>query len=75
MELSVHVPFDPQSRLVSVIGQHGQCFSELCGLCGVSGSPSTVVRMLQYYSSWAQLRDTLISGWNPLGEIIGVELR
>lgn len=56
---------------MSVIGQHGQCFSELCGLCGVSGSPSTVVRMLQYYSSWAQLRDTLISGWNPLGEITG----
>uniref|UniRef100_A0A674MJC8 Aldehyde dehydrogenase 16 family, member A1 n=1 Tax=Takifugu rubripes TaxID=31033 RepID=A0A674MJC8_TAKRU len=59
-------------RLVSVIGQHGQCFSELCGLCGVSGSPSTIVRMLQYYSSWAQLRDTLISSWNPLGVVVVV---
>nr|XP_046270503.1 aldehyde dehydrogenase family 16 member A1 [Scatophagus argus] len=56
-------------RLVSVLGQHGQCVSELCELCGVSCSPSTLVRLLQYYSSWAQLRDTLISNRTPLGVV------
>lgn len=57
-------------RLVSVIGQHSQCLSELCELCGASCSPSTLVRLLQYYGSWAQLRDTLITNWAPLGEVI-----
>ncbi|KAI3359371.1 hypothetical protein L3Q82_002874 [Scortum barcoo] len=56
-------------RLVSVLGQHAQCVSELCGLCGASCSPSTLVRLLQYYSSWAQLRDTLITNWTPLGVV------
>lgn len=56
-------------RLVSVLGQHGQCVSELCELCGASCSPSTLVRLLQYYSSWAQLRDTLITNWTPLGVV------
>uniref|UniRef100_A0A8C5HL57 Aldehyde dehydrogenase domain-containing protein n=1 Tax=Gouania willdenowi TaxID=441366 RepID=A0A8C5HL57_GOUWI len=56
-------------RLASVLGQHGQCVSELCGLCGVSTSPSVLVRMLQFYSSWAQLRDTLIPGWAPIGVV------
>ncbi|KAM9346112.1 aldehyde dehydrogenase family 16 member A1 [Symphorus nematophorus] len=56
-------------RLVSVLGQHGQCVSELSELCGASCSPSTLVRLLQYYSSWAQLRDTLITNWTPLGVV------
>ncbi|XP_044036203.1 aldehyde dehydrogenase family 16 member A1 [Siniperca chuatsi] len=56
-------------RLVSVLGQHSQCVSELCELCGASCSPSTLVRQLQYYSSWAQLRDTLITNWTPLGVV------
>ncbi|XP_051242816.1 aldehyde dehydrogenase family 16 member A1 [Dicentrarchus labrax] len=55
--------------LVSVLGQHGQCVSELCELCGASCSPSTLVRLLQYYGSWAQLRDTLITNWTPLGVV------
>ncbi|XP_069381084.1 aldehyde dehydrogenase family 16 member A1 [Paralichthys olivaceus] len=56
-------------RLVSVLGQHTQCVSELCELCEASCSTSTLVRLLQYYSSWAQLRDTLISSWTPLGVV------
>uniref|UniRef100_UPI0037E98642 aldehyde dehydrogenase family 16 member A1 n=1 Tax=Semicossyphus pulcher TaxID=241346 RepID=UPI0037E98642 len=54
-------------KLVSILGQHGQCVSELCEACGASCSLSTLVRLLQYYSSWAQLRDTLMSNWTPLG--------
>ncbi|XP_041633800.1 aldehyde dehydrogenase family 16 member A1 [Cheilinus undulatus] len=56
-------------KLVSLLGQHGQCVSELCEACGASCSPSTLIRLLQYYSSWAQLRDTLISNWTPLGVV------
>lgn len=56
-------------RLVSVLGQHTRCVSELCELCEASGSPSALVRLLQYYSSWAQLRDTLLAGWTPLGVV------
>ncbi|XP_078125582.1 aldehyde dehydrogenase family 16 member A1 [Sander vitreus] len=56
-------------RLVGVLGQHGQCVSELCELCEASCSPSALVRLLQYYSSWAQLRDTLIPNWTPLGVV------
>lgn len=56
-------------RLVGVIGQHGQCWSELCELCGASCSTSTLVRLLQYYSSWAQLRDVLVANWTPQGVV------
>ncbi|XP_071330806.1 aldehyde dehydrogenase family 16 member A1 [Trachinotus anak] len=56
-------------RLVSVLGQHSKCVSELCELCETSCSPSTLVRLLQYYSSWAQLRDSLITNWTPLGVV------
>ncbi|XP_022603754.1 aldehyde dehydrogenase family 16 member A1 [Seriola dumerili] len=56
-------------RLVSVLGQHSKCVSELCELCEASCSPSSLVRLLQYYSSWAQLRDTLITSWTPLGVV------
>lgn len=59
------------SRLAGVVGQHGQCLSELCGLLGAPCSPSSVVRLLQYYSGWAQLRDAIIDGWTPLGEEAG----
>lgn len=56
-------------RLVGVLGQNAGCLSELCDLCEAPCSPSSVVRLLQYYSSWAQLRDTLLSGWTPLGVV------
>ncbi|XP_068593136.1 aldehyde dehydrogenase family 16 member A1 [Cebidichthys violaceus] len=56
-------------RSASVLGQHGPCVSELCELCEASCSPSSLVRLLQYYSSWAQLRDALIADWTPLGVV------
>ncbi|XP_051796923.1 aldehyde dehydrogenase family 16 member A1 [Acanthochromis polyacanthus] len=56
-------------RMVSVLGQHGQCVSELCEMCEASCSSSSLVRLLQFYSSWAQLRDTLITSWTPLGVV------
>ncbi|XP_077475750.1 aldehyde dehydrogenase family 16 member A1 [Stigmatopora argus] len=59
-------------RLASVLGQHGQCLSELCDLCQVPCSSSTLLRMLQYYTGWAQLRDTLIGNWSPLGVVLVV---
>ncbi|XP_076609675.1 aldehyde dehydrogenase family 16 member A1 [Chaetodon auriga] len=68
-DLTCHQRAKALLRLVSVLGQHGQCVSELCELCGASCSPSTLVRLLQYYSSWAQLRDTLITNWTPLGVV------
>uniref|UniRef100_H3D0P4 Aldehyde dehydrogenase 16 family, member A1 n=1 Tax=Tetraodon nigroviridis TaxID=99883 RepID=H3D0P4_TETNG len=68
-ELTCRQRADVLLRLVGIVGQHGQCVSELCGLCGASCSPSTVVRLLQYYGSWAQLRDAFIGGWKPLGVV------
>ncbi|KAF3699641.1 Aldehyde dehydrogenase family 16 member A1 [Channa argus] len=59
-------------KLVSILGLHGKCVSELCELCEASCSPSTLVRLLQYYSSWAQLRDTLMTNWKPLGVVVVV---
>lgn len=56
------------NRLVGIFGLHSQCVSELCALCEASCSPAALVRLLQYYSGWAQLRDTLIPGWTPVGE-------
>ncbi|XP_041824718.1 aldehyde dehydrogenase family 16 member A1 [Melanotaenia boesemani] len=56
-------------RLASALGLHGQCVSELCELCEAPCSPSSLVRLLQFYSSWAQLRDTLICDWTPLGVV------
>ncbi|KAG7278736.1 hypothetical protein CRUP_008348 [Coryphaenoides rupestris] len=32
-------------------------------------TPATLVRLAQYYSSWAQLRDTLLPHWSPLGVV------
>ncbi|XP_037545333.1 aldehyde dehydrogenase family 16 member A1 [Nematolebias whitei] len=59
-------------RLVSVLGLHGQCVSELCELCEASCSLSSLIRLLQFYSSWAQLRDHLISNWSPVGVVVVV---
>uniref|UniRef100_A0A667Y0U7 Aldehyde dehydrogenase 16 family, member A1 n=1 Tax=Myripristis murdjan TaxID=586833 RepID=A0A667Y0U7_9TELE len=56
-------------KMGSVLGQHGQCVSEVCELSKTSCSPSTLLRLLQYYSSWAQLRDSLITDWSPLGVV------
>uniref|UniRef100_UPI003AB030D8 aldehyde dehydrogenase family 16 member A1 n=1 Tax=Centroberyx gerrardi TaxID=166262 RepID=UPI003AB030D8 len=56
-------------RWVSVLGQHGQCVSEVCELCQAPCSPASLVRLAQYYGGWAQLRDTLIADWTPLGVV------
>lgn len=56
-------------KSVGVLSQNAACLSELCDLCEGPCSPSSVVRLLQYYSSWAQLRDTLLSEWTPLGVV------
>ncbi|CAN9505151.1 unnamed protein product [Ophioblennius macclurei] len=58
--------------MASVLGQHAQCVSELCGLCEAPFSAAAVVRLLQYYGGWAQLRDTLLAGWSPLGVVEAV---
>ncbi|XP_056157937.1 aldehyde dehydrogenase family 16 member A1 [Lampris incognitus] len=56
-------------RFVSVVGQHAQCVSELDVLCCTAGSSSSLVRLVQYFTSWAQLRDTLLPDWIPLGVV------
>uniref|UniRef100_A0A3P9JC60 Aldehyde dehydrogenase 16 family, member A1 n=1 Tax=Oryzias latipes TaxID=8090 RepID=A0A3P9JC60_ORYLA len=56
-------------RLVGVLGLHAQCLSELAQRCVTACSPPSLIRLLQFYSSWAQLRDTLLSGWTPLGVV------
>ncbi|KAM6905596.1 aldehyde dehydrogenase family 16 member A1 [Xenentodon cancila] len=67
--LTCHLKAKVLLRLVSLLELYGQCVTELCELCETSCSPSSLVRQLQYYSSWAQLRDTLISDWRPLGVV------
>ncbi|XP_051904503.1 aldehyde dehydrogenase family 16 member A1 isoform X1 [Hippocampus zosterae] len=57
-------------RLASALGQHGQSVAELCDLCGASCSSSSLVRLLQYYSGSAQLRDALVADWTPLGVVL-----
>ncbi|XP_008329004.2 aldehyde dehydrogenase family 16 member A1 [Cynoglossus semilaevis] len=59
-------------RLVGSLGQYTKCVSELCDVFEASCSPAALVRLLQYYSSWAQLRDTVISNWTPLGVVAAV---
>lgn len=56
-------------RLAGALGQHGQCVCELCELSHAPCSASSLIRLVQYYSSWAQLRDTLIPHWTPLGVV------
>ncbi|XP_075996571.1 aldehyde dehydrogenase family 16 member A1 [Genypterus blacodes] len=56
-------------RLLGVVGQHAQCVSQLCDVCEASCSWSTLLRLLQYYRSWAQLRDAHFTGWKPQGVV------
>ncbi|KAM6957463.1 aldehyde dehydrogenase family 16 member A1 [Aplochiton taeniatus] len=58
--------------LVSVLQRHGQCVSELCDLSQSPCSASSLVRLAQYYGGWAQLRDTLLPEWTPLGVVAAV---
>ncbi|XP_068434018.1 aldehyde dehydrogenase family 16 member A1 [Clinocottus analis] len=68
-DLSCHQRAKVLLRAASALGQHGPCLSELCDLCEASCSSSSLVRLLQYYSSWAQLRDALVPDWKPLGVV------
>ncbi|XP_059414141.1 aldehyde dehydrogenase family 16 member A1 isoform X3 [Carassius carassius] len=56
-------------KLASVLQRHSQCVSELCELSQSSVSPAVLIRLTQYYSSWAQLRDTLMPEWIPQGVV------
>lgn len=57
-------------RMAGLLGQHGQCVSELGELSGAACSAPALVRLCQFYGSWAQLRDTLIPNWTPLGVVL-----
>ncbi|KAA0705692.1 Aldehyde dehydrogenase family 16 member A1 [Triplophysa tibetana] len=50
-----------------VLQRHSQCVSELCELSQSPTSPAALIRLAQYYTSWAQLRDTLMPTWTPRG--------
>ncbi len=50
-----------------MLQRHSQCVSELCELSQSSTSPAVLIRLTQYYASWAQLRDTLMPEWIPQG--------
>ncbi|RXN33691.1 aldehyde dehydrogenase family 16 member A1 [Labeo rohita] len=56
-------------KLAGVVQRHSQCVSELCELSQSSTSPAVLVRLAQYYASWAQLRDTLMPEWIPQGVV------
>ncbi|XP_073696594.1 aldehyde dehydrogenase family 16 member A1 isoform X2 [Garra rufa] len=56
-------------KLASVLQRHSQCVSELCELSQCSTSPAGLIRLAQYYASWAQLRDTLMPEWVPQGVV------
>ncbi|XP_026064265.1 aldehyde dehydrogenase family 16 member A1-like [Carassius auratus] len=56
-------------KLASVLQRHSQCVSELCELSQSSVSPAVLIRLAQYYASWAQLRDTLMPEWIPQGVV------
>ncbi|XP_020341799.1 aldehyde dehydrogenase family 16 member A1 [Oncorhynchus kisutch] len=70
--LPCHLRAKTLLRLVSSLQRHGQCLSELCDLAQSPSSPSALVRLLQYYSGWAQLRDSLIPDWTPRGVVVVV---
>ena len=55
-------------RWASALGQHGQCVAQLGDLSQASCPPAALVRLAQYYSGWAQLRDARLPHWSPRGE-------
>ncbi|KAL0993593.1 hypothetical protein UPYG_G00110230 [Umbra pygmaea] len=67
--LDCHVRAKILLKLVSGVQRHGQCLSELCDLAQSPCPPSALVRLLQYYSGWAQLRDSLLPDWTPHGVV------
>uniref|UniRef100_A0A4W5P8T2 Aldehyde dehydrogenase 16 family, member A1 n=1 Tax=Hucho hucho TaxID=62062 RepID=A0A4W5P8T2_9TELE len=67
--LPCHLRAKTLLRLVNGLQKHGQCLSEQFYLAQSPCSPSALVRLLQYYSDWAQLRDSLIPDWTPRGVV------
>ncbi|KAK5914721.1 hypothetical protein CgunFtcFv8_009136 [Champsocephalus gunnari] len=58
--------------MVGVLGQHAVCVSEVCDVCEAACPPPSLIRLLQFYSSWAQLRDALLPSWTPRGVVLVV---
>ncbi|KAI1884682.1 hypothetical protein AGOR_G00228930 [Albula goreensis] len=53
----------------SVLQRHSQCLAELGDLVQTPAPASALIRLAQYYTGWAQLRDTLIPDWTPQGVV------
>uniref|UniRef100_A0A8C2H8C4 Aldehyde dehydrogenase 16 family, member A1 n=1 Tax=Cyprinus carpio TaxID=7962 RepID=A0A8C2H8C4_CYPCA len=68
-ELSCYQRAKVLLKLASVLQRHSQCVSELCELSQSSTSPAVLIRLAQYYASWAQLRDSLMPEWIPQGVV------
>ncbi|XP_035253943.1 aldehyde dehydrogenase family 16 member A1 [Anguilla anguilla] len=68
-ELSCHQRARVFHRFVSSLQRHGQCLTELCELAQAPSSVSALVRLAQYYSGWAQLKDALVPDWTPRGVV------
>ncbi|XP_066498768.1 aldehyde dehydrogenase family 16 member A1 isoform X2 [Hoplias malabaricus] len=66
-ELSGHSRAKVLLRLASTLQRYTQCVSELCEVCQSPCSPAVLIRLAQYCSGWAQLRDTLLPEWAPRG--------
>lgn len=56
-------------KLPGVLQRHSQCVSEVCELSQSTTSPAVLIRLAQYYASWAQLRDTRMPEWSPQGVV------
>lgn len=67
--LSCHQRATVLLKWASALGQYGPCVAEVSDLSPASCPPASLVRLAQYYSSWAQLRDTLLPHWSPLGVV------
>ncbi|XP_062840788.1 aldehyde dehydrogenase family 16 member A1 [Trichomycterus rosablanca] len=68
-ELSAHRRAKVLLRLAGTIQRYSQCLTELCDLSQCPSSTAALVRLAQYCAGWAQLRDTLLPGWNPQGVV------
>lgn len=69
IELSCYQRAKVLRRLAGVLQRHSQCVSELCELSQSPTSPAALIRLAQYYTSWAQLRDTVMPDWTPRGVV------
>nr|XP_023654391.1 aldehyde dehydrogenase family 16 member A1 [Paramormyrops kingsleyae] len=56
-------------RWAAALQRYAQCLAELCELSQSPSPAAALVRLLQYYASWAQLRDAQLPGWSPVGVV------